>query len=375
MKEKLNRRKFFKVTGAAVAGSAAALSGVNYGFAPLDKTEQTLADYSPYHRTDMQNVPVINMHTHVRDTENNTTTEGLDAEVKSRLAVMDKMNIKKDIILVSSRDKGERIALHYLKTAPERFIYYPGLDFNEMDKPDWPDKMVRHMEENVRIGARGLKMILGKPRTQEFCMPMDDPRLDPVYARAGELGLPIAYHSNDPEEFFYPPNRFNFWCGGEHQKDKGFADRLHELVSREELIRQQENMISKHPGTTFILVHMAFLNRQLALLADILDRHPNVLLDLSAAIEELGRSPMESAQFMTYYSDRILFGTDGSSHTDWEPFLHRHFICLETDEDNLQGPYRRAWNIHGLNLPKDALENIYYKNAEKLLAQPVIIPK
>jgi uncharacterized protein len=367
MKTSYNRRKFFKVSGAAFAGSAASLSGINSGFAAAATNEEVLADYSPYHRSDLQNVPVYDFHTHIRETPLNASSQGMDEEVKIQVALMDELNIRKTIILCIGKTS-QRLAYEYLKRAPERFVVYTDLDFTDMNKRKWSKNMVKHLEDSVGLGARGLKMILGKPRTQEHTMPMDDPRLDPVYAKAGELGFPIAYHSNDPEEFFYAPNRFNFWCGADYIKEKGYSHRLNELVSREELIRQQENMISKHPNTTFILVHMAFLNRQLALLADILERHPNVHLDLSAAVEELGRSPKESAAFMTYYADRILFGTDGNNTSDWNAFRHRHFIALETDLDNIQGPYRRSWNIQGMNLSKEVLEKIYYKNAEAMLA-------
>jgi uncharacterized protein len=370
MKTNYDRRKFFKVSGAAVAGSAAALSGINFGFIPANASELATAGYTPYHRSDLQGVPVINVHTHLtRSGPENATTEQLNAEVKNHLKLLDKMNIRK-VVILCIRKTDERVAYHYSKTAPDRFIVFIGMDFSDLDKPGWSDSMVQRVEEHVRQGARGIKLWLGA-RGQENAMPMDDPRLDPVYKKAAELGLPIAIHCNDPEEFYYPPNKFNFWTGADYIKEKGFSDRLDQVVSREDIVRQIRNMLSKNPNTTFILVHMAFLSRQLALLADILDRHPNVHLDLSAAVEELGRSPKESAAFMTYYADRILFGTDGNNTTAWNAFRHRHFIALETNLDNIQGPYRRSWNIHGMNLSKEVLEKIYYKNAEAMLARQV----
>jgi len=62
-----------------------------------------------------------------------------------------------------------------------------------MDSPDFTAQAIRHIEEIVRAGARGLKFELGKPAWR--WMPMDDPRLDPIYTRAGELGLRVRLHA------------------------------------------------------------------------------------------------------------------------------------------------------------------------------------
>lgn len=229
----------------------------------------------------------------------------------------------------------------------------------------------------VSAGARGLKFELGKP--DMHWMPMDDPRLDPIYDKAEKLGIPIMYHSNDPEDFFYPVNQFNFWLGVNQGKtgcEQGYWGRREQVVSREQLICERENMLRKHPNATFILAHLGFLSRQLPLLSDILERYPNVYIEVACALEELlGRSPEESAAFMTFYSHRILFGTDGGinsmTQSSWKTFLDKHFAILETDRDELPSPYTRSWKIHGLNLSREVLERIYYKNAEELLSRPV----
>jgi predicted TIM-barrel fold metal-dependent hydrolase len=35
-------------------------------------------------------------------------------------------------------------------------------------------------------------------------VPIDDPRMDPVWEECGRLGIPVAIHSSDPEAFFTP---------------------------------------------------------------------------------------------------------------------------------------------------------------------------
>jgi uncharacterized protein len=341
------------------------------------------------HRADLGNVHVINMHTHPLYTLGDTLSiEALDKELKLRITAMDESGISKSVLLSMgfetnispnlSQAGSERESFYFLKSAPERFVVYTTVDFSQMNSPDFTAKAIEHLVNTVRAGARGLKFELGKPGMH--WMPMDDPRLDPIYDKAAELGIPVMYHSNDPEDFFLPVNQFNFWLGKKVNTgtDQGNSERQEKSVSREQLIRECENMLHKHPNSTFILAHFGFLSRRLPLLADIMERYPNVYLEVACALEELGRSPKESVAFMTLYSNRIMFGTDGGikpqTQTWWKTFLDRHFAILETDLDDLPAPYTRSWNIHGLNLPKDILERIYYKNAEELLARPVNLP-
>jgi uncharacterized protein len=345
----------------------------------------------PGHRKDLMNVPVINMHTHpLRTLGDALSTEEMDKELKLRVAAMDESGIRKTVLLCIgfetnkapnlSQLGSEREAFYFLKAEPERFVVYTTVDFSQMNSPDFTAKAIEHLENTVRAGARGLKFELGKP--DMHWMPMDDIRLDPIYDKASELGIPVMYHSNDPEDFFYPVNQFNFFLGankGKAGSEQGYWERQEKFVSREQLFRERESMLRKHPNTTFILAHFGWLERQLPLMADIFDHYPNVFVDVSSAITALGRSPKESAAFINYYSKRILFGTDfgGNSMTQiaWKTFMDRHFTILESDQDNLPAPVdNKAWKVHGLNLSKEVLERIYYKNAEELLARPVKVP-
>jgi predicted TIM-barrel fold metal-dependent hydrolase len=191
------------------------------------------------------------------------------------------------------------------------------------------------------------------------------------------------FHCNDPEDFFYPINQFNFWLGankGKEGTEQGYWGRLDKFVSREQLMHERENMFHKHPNTTFIMAHFGFLERQLPLCADIFDRYPNVYVEVSVALDNLARSPKEGAAFLTKYSTRIMFGIDEGTRPvlqgGWEGFYNRYFAIFELDQDDLPVLKQpRAWTtVHGLNLSKEVLERIYYKNAEELLARPVHLP-
>ena len=80
----------------------------------------------------------------------------------------------------------------------------------------------------------------------------------------------------------------------------------------EELIRQRDNVVAKHPKTTFIGAHFGSMTFELQQLAETLDRFPNFHVECAARLRILGRlNPQAVRDFFAKYQDRILFGTDG----------------------------------------------------------------
>ena len=339
------------------------------------------------HRADLKGVPIIDVHTHPPAQIGDAfSCSQLDQELKLRISAMDALNVQKSVLLCMgwetkkvpnlSHARSEQAAFYFLKAAPERFVVFTTVDFGQMDYTDFTVKAVGHLEDTVRAGARGLKFELGKPAMR--WMPMDDPRLDPVYEKAGELGIPIMYHSGDPEEFFQPENRFNFWLSvNPIPVEMRYWKNRDTVPSFEQLYRERDNMLRKHPNTTFIFPHMGHLERHLALLADMLERYPNVYVDSSWALANGARSPNDFNVFLTHYSDRIMFGSDGGiegpeSKDGWVHLFQRDFETLESDRHDLDiWSKLPEWRVHGLKLSKDVLEAIYYKNTEKLLARSV----
>ena len=99
-----------------------------------------------------------------------------------------------------------------------------------------------------------------------------------------------------------------------------------------------------------------------------LDAYPNMYVDIDARISELGRQPYTARRFFLKYQDRIMFGTDTAPS---RAAYRMYYRFLETDDeyfDPAGGHHRQGfWMIYGVFLPKDVLEKLYYKNAERLL--------
>ncbi len=196
---------------------------------------------------------------------------------------------------------------------------------------------------------------------------VDDAKLDPIWAVCAQYKRPVMIHTADPAAFFTPLDRFNErWQElNDHPTWLFYGERF---PSRESLLAQLEHVVARHPATTFIGAHFGNNVEDVASVGRWLDQYPNFFIDIDARISELGRQPYTARRFLIKYQDRVLFGTDTTPQREAFRIYYRF---LETDDEyfdcaashHLQG----FWRIYGLYLPKDVLEKIYLKNAERLL--------
>ena len=111
------------------------------------------------------------------------------------------------------------------------------------------------------------------------------------------------------------------------------------------------------------------LSENLAWVGALLDRCPNFHVDISARLGELGRQPYTARRFFLRYADRILFGSDMGPYPEAYRVIYRF---LETDDEYFNYnaapiPMQGRWHVHGLYLPDDVLEKVYFRNAERIL--------
>jgi len=269
----------------------------------------------------------------------------------------------------------------WMKKFPGRFAAFTMSEFAKWDDfaldldGGFPELCVKTLEDDVRRGALGLKLTkeLGlRFHTPDGAMiPVDDRRLYPVWKRAGELGVPVLIHTSDPVAFFLPADGRNEHLGTLRKYPGWSFHGSH--FTKWELLEQRTRMMTDHPGTTFICAHVANNPEDLDWVAELLDRHPNVHMDFSARMDELGRQPYTARRFFIKYQDRIIFGSD----MPISPEMYRaYFRFLETQDEYFDYPGYLGetdnpiprWKIYGLYLPDDVLQKIYYANALRMIA-------
>ena len=307
--------------------------------------------------------PVIDIHNHLRELKNTA----------KYLEEMDKAGIWKCVSL-DGRSAADFYKEHLeasQKVSKERFLVFFTPDFSKIDEPNFGKNEAAKLEDAVKRGARGMKIFktLGltvKDKTGKI-VPVDDPRIDPIWAKCGELGIPIVIHISDPKAFFTPVDRFNERYDelGSHPNWAYGAD----YPAKEEILNQRNRVIAKHPNTIFVGAHVGNLPEELSRVSGWLDTYPNFYVEISARISELGRQPYTARKFMIKNQDRILFGTDTPPNAE---AYRVYFRFMETDDeyiDPAQGHHLQGrWMIYGLYLPDEVLEKIYNKNALKLFA-------
>jgi hypothetical protein len=91
---------------------------------------------------------------------------------------------------------------------PGRILHYMTLDYRGWDAPDFGEQAARQVEEGHRLGSAGLKEFkrlgVGLRDGAGKLIRVDDPKLDPVWRKCGELGLPVSIHVADPKAFWQP---------------------------------------------------------------------------------------------------------------------------------------------------------------------------
>jgi predicted TIM-barrel fold metal-dependent hydrolase len=286
---------------------------------------------------------------------------------------MDKLNMA---VMVNLSGRGFRRSGDHLeksieaveKEYPNRFVLFTNVDFGAIDDPLWQERTLKQLEADVKRGAMGLKIYkslgMSSRDSKGNRIMVDDPRIDPIWAKCGELGIPVLIHSADPKSFWDPMDENNErWLDLKTRPGRKRSDS--DPASWETIIHEQHNVFRKHKKTTFINAHMGWYPNNLAALSKLMDEIPNMYVEIGAVIAELGRQPRTAREFMIKYQDRVLFGKDS-----WVPEEYTtYFRVLETADEYF--PYHKRyhafWRMYGMSFPDDVLKKLYYKNALKLL--------
>lgn len=258
--------------------------------------------------------------------------------------------------------------------APERLLVFGGIDWSRWAEEGdrFPERAAQSIRAQKERGVDGLKVWkdfgLRVRDHRGNLVRVDDPRLEPIWETAAELGLPVIIHVADPPAFFDPIDETNErW--EELQRHPEWAFPSPPFPPFLELLEAFANLVTRHSRTTFIGAHVGGYAENLAWVGALLDRAPNLYVDIAARIGELGRQPYTARRFFLRYADRILFGSDMGPDLEVYRIMYRF---LETDDEYFnyspgEIPLQGRWYIYGLCLPEEVLERVYYRNAERVL--------
>ncbi len=302
--------------------------------------------------------PVVDIHSHTGPTPE--TIERLVGE-------MDALNLRVLVNLSGGSDPAEIARkVGFIRSTPhaDRFAVFANVDFDGAGAPGWAEQAVADLEASVRNGAIGLKIYkslgLTTRKHDGSRLRVDDPVLKPVWDACARLGIPVLIHTAEPKEFFSPLDYRNerwlelalFPSRRNHDPDG---------PTFEALQAERDRMFAANPKTTFIGAHFAYYGHDLRAAAALLDRLPNVVLEVSAVLYEFGRAPRAAREFFIRYQDRILFGKDSYAPAEF-PYYWRVFETADEYFDYYRD-YHAFWKLYGMDLPDEVLRKVYYANA------------
>lgn len=318
----------------------------------------------PEHPVTRAKYPFIDVHNH----QFSMPTQDLSKLVED----MDKLNM---MVMVNLSGRGRGSTAHLKgaldnvhKNYPNRFIVFTNIDLSSIDNPNWTENTVKQIEEDVKMGANGLKIYKSQGMDNKDSkgnrVKINDPRIDPVWEKCGELGIPVLIHAADPKSFWEPMDKNNErWLELKtHPRRRRYGT---DTPSWETIISEQHDIFGKHPNTKFINAHLGWYANDLATLGKLMDKYPNMYAEIGAVIAELGRQPRFAKAFLTKYQDRVMFGKDS-----WHPEeYYTYFRVLETADEYFPyyKKYHAYWKMYGLDLDDAVLKKLYYKNALKVI--------
>jgi len=327
---------------------------------------------------------VIDFHSHVSPRPGSTRPTVPPAEI---VRVMDSVNLRTMVNLTGGwgNDLAETIR-NFDRGFPGRFVTMTEPAWTRASEAGYAAWQADEIAKAKAAGAVGLKILktlglyLRDGGPTGTLVKVDDRRFDPMWDACGRLGMPVAMHVGDPEAFFLPIDRFNErYEELSAHPDWSFYGR--DFPKFKEILDARDLVFARHPKTTFVALHVGHWAENLQGVGEMLDKYPNVNVEIGARIGELGRQPRTAARFFDKYQDRILFGTDAiplGTETPQQVFgadlYHIYYRFLETNDEYFDYapariPPQGRWRIYGLGLPEPILRKVYHANAERVLGR------
>lgn len=324
--------------------------------------------------------PVVDVHVHPKIRFRHAPEE-LDAFVRT----MDEQNIAVCVSLDGGLGDDLQEHRDYLWTKyRDRFVIFANLDWQGTGRKDEPAswavnqpgfgrQMATALELAREQGVSGLKIFkefgLTYRNADGSLITIDDPRFDPIWEACGKLGLPVLIHTADPVAFFEPIDETNErWEELRRHPEWSFYGE--QFPEHAELLAALLRVVKRHPQTNFIAAHLMNYAENLSALGAWLDEHPNLYVDTTSRINELGRQPYTAHEFFIKHSERILFGSDGPRPAARLLPQWRFFETRDEYFPYAENPFppQGLWNIHGIGLPDDVLRKLYHENAARIIA-------
>ena len=268
---------------------------------------------------------------------------------------------------------------------PDKFTFFGTFSVDSFGEAGFAESTIARIDKCMQSGASGIKiwknigMVL-KDRDGHFVM-IDDSAFKPVFKYLQEKNIPVLAHLGEPRNCWLPVDEMTLGNDFRYYKEHPqYHMYLHpESPSYEDQINARDHLLQQNPNLNFTGAHLASLEWNVDELAKRFDRFPNMNADMAERIGHLQYQSMADRErvrnFLIRYQDRIMYATDKTINSDETNYseitsgLHETWIAdwvyLATDSSIIVNDLDKK-EVKGLKLPKEVLDKIYYKNAERI---------
>lgn len=329
-----------------------------------------------YDIDDFDKVEKVDVHVHIHTERDAFVEQAKKDNFKLLTIVVDhsagKQNVKEQF----------NYCMMQTRKHPDDIACLTGFSMKEWDEPDWIQQTISWLDSCFEAGASGIKVWknIGMVQSDKdgALVMIDDPKFDTIFNILSRRNIPVMGHLGEPKNCWLPVAEMTT------NNDKNYFTNnpqyhmyLHpEMPTYEEQIAARDRMLLKNPELTFIGAHLGSLEWDVDELAKRLDQFPNMAVDMAARMGQLFYQTKDNREkvrdFFIKYQDRLLYATDmgdggNQSREALQQSMHntwlrdwQYFSTNDSMNSNLiDGTFQ------GLQLPKEVVDKIYRKNAQK----------
>lgn len=326
------------------------------------------------------NIPKIDFHAHYR------------ADRDYLIPLFDSFNLQAVLVDVGRVDEDRWIEqrtglIENFQKNSELFFFCTSFTANGIDQPEYADKIIAHIINDLEIGARMVKVwknfgMVSRDKDSVFVQ-IDDPRLQPIWDFLVEKKVPVLAHIGEPLQAWRPLADGNPHADYYRRNPQYHAYQHPEIPSWETIQQARNNWLAKNPDLIVVGAHHGSMSHDVSLIGETLDKYPNFYVEPAARFGDLALQDSDSVRnYFVKYQDRILYGTDYGTGSPEEDLTESD---KEEERKNLEQRMEAHWRYlstfdsveilrspliptRGLGLPDSVLRKVYYENAINILS-------
>jgi hypothetical protein len=364
-------------------------------FSGLDDLQNDKDKSSIYSPEDFISAPKFDAHLHYH-TFNDTFVK------KAKKINLRLLSVNTDFDF--SIEKQQDICQDLKKKYPNDFDFITTFNAESFSSETFSVDSIAQIKKGMAVGARGVKIwknigMQVKNADGEYIM-LDNPVFNDIFSLMEKEHIPLLLHTADPRDCWQSLDRMTLKGDVKYYSDHPeFHAFLHpDIPDYEAQMQARDRILERFPQMTVVGAHLGSMEWRIEEVSERFERFPQFYVDISGCFDYLFLHAQQDRElvldFFEKYHKRIIYGSDffvaDKNIRRWlEPLcryfpkiysemlfqymkmmLRKHWLFLSSDQKINIGNIAQRENfptyLQGLQLPKEIIDNIFYRNAEEV---------